>query len=112
MNCEQEILRTTYIFKLKQVSKKKLILWGAGSKGKKVAQLLIEREIAFEWVCDNPKKIGKDIYGQVLKSFEHLTILRNFQSIITVANHEAQVEIEQYFKTREMTAMNDYFFFC
>ena len=105
-------LKVNFFLECSKVSKKKLILWGAGSKGKKVAQLLIEREIAFEWVCDNPKKIGKDIYGQVLKSFEHLTILRNFQSIITVANHEAQVEIEQYFKTREMTAMNDYFFFC
>jgi glycosyltransferase involved in cell wall biosynthesis len=105
-------LKVNYFLELSRVNAQQLILWGAGAKGKKVAQLLLERKIAFEWVCDNPKKIGKAIYGQVLKSFNYLDTLHNFQSIICVANPEAQVEIEAYFKSREMAAMHDYFFFC
>ena len=91
---------------------KTLVIWGAGTKGKKVAQILIEKNIAFEWVCDNPKKIGKDIYNQTLKPFECLSDIKNYQSIITVANQEAQTEIKNYFKTQKRTAMKDYFFFC
>ena len=105
-------LKVNYFLELSKSKKKHLILWGAGNKGKKVAHLLIEKEIPFEWVCDNPKKIGKNIYGKFLKPFEYLNTLSNFQSIITVANHVAQVEIVQYFQKRKMTAMNDYFFFC
>ena len=105
-------LKINYFFELSHDKEKTIIIWGAGAKGKKVAQLLIEKNNPFEWVCDNPKKIGKDIYNQTLKSFEYLSTIENYQSIITVANHEAQLEIEQYFQSHKMTAMNDYFFFC
>ena len=105
-------LKVNYFLELSHDKKKKIIIWGAGAKGKKVAQLLIEKNTAFEWVCDNPKKIGKDIYNQTLKSFEYLSTIKNYQSIITVANHEAQLEIEHYFQSHKMSAMNDYFFFC
>ena len=105
-------LKVNYFLELSHNKEKKIIVWGAGAKGKKVAQLLIEKKTAFEWVCDNPKKIGKDIYNQTLKSFEYLSTIENYQSIITVANHEAQLEIVQYFKDLKMSSMNDYFFFC
>ena len=105
-------LKVNYFLELSHNTEKTLVIWGAGAKGKKVAQLLIEKNISFEWVCDNPKKIGKDIYNQTLKSFEYLSTIENYQSIVTVANHEAQLEIEQYFQSNKMTAMNDYFFFC
>jgi len=83
-----------------------------GTKGKKVAQLLIEKNTPFVWVCDNPKKIGKDIYNQTLKPFEYLNKLISYQSIITVANQDAQIEIKHYFNIHKKTAMKDYFFFC
>ncbi|MDB9954267.1 glycosyltransferase [Flavobacteriaceae bacterium] len=105
-------LKVNYFLELSHDKEKTIIIWGAGAKGKKVAQLLIEKNTPFEWVCDNPKKIGKNIYNQTLKSFEYLSTIENYQSIITVANHEAQLEIEAYFQTQKMTAMNDYFFFC
>jgi glycosyltransferase involved in cell wall biosynthesis len=105
-------LKVDYFLELSHDKEKTLVIWGAGTKGKKVAQLLIRKRIAFEWVCDNPKKIGKDIYNQPLKPFEYLSRIKNYQSIISVANQEAQSEIEQYFKTHKKTAMKDYFFFC
>jgi glycosyltransferase involved in cell wall biosynthesis len=105
-------LKVNYFLELSHDKEKTLVIWGAGTKGKKVAQILIEKNIAFEWVCDNPKKIGKDIYNQTLKPFECLSDIKNYQSIITVANQEAQTEIKNYFKTQKRTAMKDYFFFC
>ena len=105
-------LKVHYFLELSRVKEKTIIIWGAGSKGKKVAQLLIKKNTPFEWVCDNPKKIGKDIYNQTLKPFEYLSTIENYQSIITVANHDAQLEIEHYLQTNKKTNMNDYFFFC
>lgn len=105
-------LKVSYFLELTHDTAKQLVVWGAGRKGKKVAQLLIEKNTSFDWICDNPKKIGKDIYNKILKPFEFLTTLKNYQCIVTVANREAQLEIEQYFQTHKKAPMNDYFFFC
>ena len=77
---------------------KTLTIWGAGNKGKIIAKILLEKNIPFEWICDNPKKIGKDIYGKELKAFEALAKIKNAQSIITVANKTAQKEIRAFLK--------------
>lgn len=105
-------IKVNYFLELSYNKNKTLVIWGAGTKGKKVAQLLIEKNTPFEWVCDNPKKIGKDIYNQTLKPFEYLNSIKNYQSIVTVANQEAQLEIKQYFQAHQKTSMKDYFFFC
>ncbi|TXB65967.1 glycosyltransferase family 2 protein [Vicingus serpentipes] len=91
---------------------KKLVVWGAGKKGKLIAELLLKRNIPFSWICDNPKKIGKDIYNQKLLSFTELENIENNQSIVTVASPTAQKEIQRYFAVRERLPMVDYFFFC
>ena len=105
-------LKVNYFLELSHDKEKTIVIWGAGTKGKKVAQLLIEKNTPFVWVCDNPKKIGKDIYNQTLKPFEYLNKLISYQSIITVANQDAQMEIKHYFNIHKKTAMKDYFFFC
>lgn len=46
------------------------VLIGAGKKGKAVARELQRLEIPFKWLTNNPKKIGHDIYGVILKSLE------------------------------------------
>jgi len=89
-----------------------LVVWGAGNKGKFIAKSLIEKNIDFEWICDNPKKIGKDIYGKLMKSFDCLETLEKPQSIITVANKAAQIEIRNYLNKLNMDAIDDYVFFC
>ena len=105
-------LKVDYFLELNYVDSRPLTIWGAGQKGKKVAQLLKEKQVPFIWVCDNPKKIGKHIYDELLYNFEHLSVLENPQSIVTVANAESQTEIKSYFKTQHMQSMIDYFFFC
>ena len=73
---------------------------------------LIEKEIDFFWICDNPKKIGKHIYNQKMLPFTALADIENTQSIITVANEKAQKEIRNYFKEHNYQPQKDYIFFC
>jgi len=105
-------LKLHYFFELNYDSSRSLIVWGAGLKGKYVAKTLLKKGLQFYWICDNPKKIGKDIYGQTLLSFQELKQFNTPQSIITVANAEAQLDIKSQLKTLKMKSMLDYFFFC
>ncbi len=105
-------LKLNYFLELDYNSNKTLVVWGAGNKGKKVAKTLINKNIPFEWICDNPKKIGKDIYGKILKPFIYLEQIKNTQSIITVANKTAQKDIKDYLNTLNLKSIDDYVFFC
>lgn len=105
-------LKVDYFLELDYDATRPLTVWGAGQKGKKVATLLKQKAVPFIWICDNPKKIGKHIYDELLHSFKHLNLLENPQSIVTVANPISQEEITSYFKTQQMKSMIDYFFFC
>ncbi|MEM5566240.1 glycosyltransferase family 2 protein [Psychroserpens sp. AS72] len=105
-------LKVDYFLELNHDASRPLTIWGAGQKGKKVAKLLKQKGITFIWICDNPKKISKHIYDELLYSFEHLKTLDHPQCIVSVANTEAQIEIKRYFNTLKMESMVDYFFFC
>ncbi len=105
-------IKIHYFLRLDYNDSRPLSLWGAGDKGKTIAKTLIEKDIPFHWICDNPKKIGRDIYGQKLKPFHFLKQIESPQSIITVANPEAQKQIRNYLSKLELQSMHDYFFFC
>jgi glycosyltransferase involved in cell wall biosynthesis len=105
-------IKLHYFLKLDYNPDRMLTVWGAGTKGKTIAKQLIALEIQFVWICDNIKKIGKHIYGKELFNFDTLSSLSSPQSIVTVANHDAQKEITVYFNNQNMVSMQDYFFFC
>ncbi|MBO0340856.1 MAG: glycosyltransferase family 2 protein [Bacteroidota bacterium] len=105
-------IKLHYFLKLDHDIQRPLVVWGAGFKGKKIAKGLKKKGLDFVWLCDNPNKIGKKIYGKVLVHFEALQDLKNPQSIITVANEDAQQEIRSYFSELGQSPMQDYFFFC
>lgn len=105
-------LKLHHFLKLDYNPSRVLVIWGAGHKGKFSANYLIEHNIDFIWICDNPKKIGKHIYNQELHSFEYLKSIKNVQSLITVANQKAQKEIRTYLANQNKLPMVDYFFFC
>lgn len=105
-------IKLHYFLKLDFNPNRPLVVWGAGFKGKAVAKGLKKMGISITWLCDNPNKIGKKIYGQELIHFQALETLENPQSIVTVANSKAQMEIRDYFKKLAQSPMIDYFFFC
>lgn len=105
-------IKLHYFLKLDYDPARPLVVWGAGFKGKSIAKSLVNQDLSFVWLCDNPSKIGKKIYGQELVHFETLKKLENPQSVVTVANETAQKEIREYFSNLNQQAMKDYFFFC
>lgn len=102
-------LKLSYFIKLDYNRDKKLVLWGAGKKGKKLAQLLIQHEIPFLWLSNNIKKQGIKIYNQILHSTEELKNAMNIQIIITVAARGAKAEI---LKELDRLSLKDLYFFC
>lgn len=105
-------LKVYYFLKLDWDTNRPLVLWGAGNKGKTAAKLLRTQKISFYWVCDNPNKIGKEIYGQMLLSYTEIGKMKKPQSLITVANAKAQKQIRSFLEDHSQKDMTDYFFFC
>ncbi|OWW25595.1 glycosyl transferase family 2 [Zobellia sp. OII3] len=105
-------IKLRYFLKLNYEPDRPLTVWGAGTKGKEIAKGLQAQNIDFYWLCDNPKKIGKHIYGKEMLHFSKLKELPNPQSIVTVANEEAQQYIRKFFSGLGQKPMVDYFFFC
>ncbi|MEM9144189.1 MAG: glycosyltransferase family 2 protein [Bacteroidota bacterium] len=105
-------IKLRYFLKLEYDIHRPLAVWGAGNKGKEIAKRLVQGKIDFYWLCDNPKKIGKSIYGKEMLHYKVLRELGHPQSIITVANEEAQDMIRAYLSQLGQVSMRDYFFFC
>ncbi len=105
-------LKMKYFFKLDQDPTKEILIWGAGKKGKKLAALLQAENVPYTWACNNPNKIGKDILGKILLNITEISDFNKYQSIITVANDDAQAEIKKSFTGMNLIANKDYFFFC
>ncbi|GGG45803.1 glycosyltransferase family 2 protein [Bizionia arctica] len=105
-------IKLSYFLELDIDVSRPLVIWGAGNKGKTIAKLLIEKGIAFTWVCNNSKKIGKDIYDKKLFGFQNINKMEHTQTIITVANKQEQQSIRDFFNSNNKNEMKDYFFFC
>ena len=105
-------IKLHYFLKLDRNPSRPLAIWGAGFKGKTIAKNLKGKAHPFRWLCDNPKKIGKKIYGVRMEHYSVLNSLPKAQSIITVANQAAQNEIRDFLHSRGALPMEDYFFFC
>jgi glycosyltransferase involved in cell wall biosynthesis len=105
-------LKINYFFSIERDSNRPLALWGAGKNGKDLAKLIQGQESNLNWVCDNEKKIGKDIYGIRMERFEKIKDLNDPQIIIAVASPDGQKEIETILKSWNLTAGDDYWFFA
>ena len=86
-----------------------LIVWGAGKKGKQIVQLLQSKQIPLQWICDNDKKIGQEIYAVKIDSIQLLEKVSEAQLIIAVANPEEQQAIRSYLYSNDNMRP---FFFC
>ncbi|ADV50734.1 glycosyl transferase family 2 [Cellulophaga algicola DSM 14237] len=105
-------LKFHYFKEIELNPKKNIVLWGAGKKGKTMAQKLINAAIDFRWICNNTKKIGKHIYEVEMQSVTALKEIENPQLIITVANQEDQKAIKTLLESLHLTSYEDYYFFC
>ena len=102
-------IKVKWFFKIHFQTDKKLILWGAGKKGKAIARLLQNQVSDFLWISNNVNKIGHVISSIEIKEQSILDELENPQIIIAVANTEEQDEIR---KTLSHLHIDDCYFFC
>ena len=84
------LIKTHYFLKHELKNNEDLILWGAGKKAKAIAKIFIEKKVIFRWITNNPKKIGKHIYGQKIINTDNILISDNSQVIIAIASKNFQ----------------------
>lgn len=87
---------------------KNLIIWGAGKRGKLIARTLNTKKIHFTLACNNPNKIGHQIYGSKTIDETRLYAIQNKQIIVTVANIDEQKAIREICQNQHWEA----YFFC
>jgi glycosyltransferase involved in cell wall biosynthesis len=104
-------IKVDYFLKLDYDPTKTMFLWGAGGKSKNVSKLIIQKDIAFIWGCNNPNKIGHNIYDKIMQNASGILDdnTTKYQAIITVANPEEQKEIKALLKNKPNI---EAFWFC
>ena len=105
-------LKLPYFLELDFDKKRSLVLWGAGRKGKQLAQKLIAQKIDFYWVSNNEKKNGKQIYEKLIHHFDKVKTLQQPQVIVSVSSPDGQREILDFFQKNKLEKGKGYFFFC
>lgn len=83
-------LKIKYFLEIDYDKNMSLVIWGAGKKGKYIAKSLTALDIPYTWITNNPKKIGHNIYGVILKDSRNSNLLDNAQVLLSAANKRDQ----------------------
>lgn len=102
-------LKVAYFAELEYEKGESIYLWGSGKKGKSIAKLLQELDIAFHWITNNEKKIGHIIYSIKLEEESTLPITGSSKVIIAVAGKEDQEYIRTFLEVNKHISP---FWFC
>ena len=105
-------LKVKYFYQIDRDREKTLVLWGAGRNGKDLAKLLLDEEDTFHWVCDNDRKIGKDVYGIKMEHFSYIPSIENAQILIVVTSPKEKQLIQLRLKYWNKKPGEDYWFFA
>ena len=89
----------------------KLVLWGASKNGKSLVLLLRRFGIQPVWVCENPGKIGKEIYDITLQDVRTIQLLSKPQVLIAVSDPEARPLIAEKLNIFGLKEGSNYWFF-
>ena len=87
-------LKLHYFLNLDLDHTRPLALWGAGTKGKYLAQALNAINIPFSWHTDNEKKWQAPIYGQVLRPSQEIAM--DAQVIYAIAEQDALADTSSF----------------
>lgn len=105
-------LKLRNFIELDRDHKRPLVLWGAGRNGKDMAKLLLELELKFHWVCDNPNKIGHDVYGVIMEDCEAVKSIDKPQIMIVVAAPDGKIAIRETLASWGKEPAKDFWFFA
>ncbi len=104
-------LKIRYFQELDRDPERPLVLWGAGRNGKDMAKILLYSDMKFHWVCDNPRKVGKDIYGIKLEALEAIPDIEHPQIMVVVSSPDARTIITDQLSQWGKKPVADYWFF-
>jgi len=105
-------LKVKYFNQLDRDTSRELVIWGAGKNGKDLVKLFIEfAPNKPTWVCDNERKIGRDIYGIIMQSTTAIPAMNNPQIIIAVSSPTDKLDIEAQLNSWGKEPRKDYWFF-
>jgi len=65
----------------------------------------------FQWVCDNPKKIGKHIYDIKMEDFSTIPSYNSPQIVIVVTSPSEKIAIRNQLENWHKEPGTDYWFF-
>lgn len=88
-----------------------LVLWGAGKNGKDFAKGLQQRDMDFDWVCDNPRKIGKDVYGVRMHGIDRIHELADPVVLVVVSSPDDKKAIRNQLQLWGKSVQQDFWFF-
>ena len=104
-------LKLRYFLELDRDPERRLVLWGAGRNGKDMAKLLQHHEVTFDWVCDNPRKVGHLIYGVPLHHSSEILSWKSPQIMVVVSSPAGKKEIRETLQQWGKEPVTDYWFF-
>lgn len=105
-------MKVRFFYELDRDYFRPLVLWGAGRNGKDMAKLLQAKNDTFHWVCDNDRKIGKDIYDVRIQHFTEIQSIENPQIMIVVSSPDGKKEIQEQLDGWGKKVVSDYWFFA
>lgn len=105
-------LKVSYFFKLHYNKDKEINIWGAGRRGKKLAEALVKHEIPFKWYCKNPEKIGKHIYHVLIEDFSTFSFTDDKQVLVTFSKNNLSNDELNNILPENKHVNKDYFFFA
>jgi len=87
----------------------RLVLWGAGRKGKEIASLLLDRGVQFSWISGNSKKVGHQIYDQELISESEFSFADQDKTIVAIAGDPLN-EVKKMIREKDLPGQ--FYFFA
>lgn len=92
-------------------TRRKLLLWGAGRKGKQLARKLLDMGIPFEWTSNNPEKTGKHIYEKKILNEPSEKEWAVHQIILAFSSPEDRRNMQKRLDKLHLEVNEDYFWF-
>ena len=104
-------MKLRYFYELDRDPSRPLVVWGAGKNGKDLVKEILKFEKDIVWVCDNEKKIGKDIYDIRMRHFNEVPNIQNPQIITVVSSDDDKRSIKSQLESWNKQPVKDFWFF-
>ncbi len=104
-------MKLRYFYQIDRDKIRPLVVWGAGRNGKDLVKLITDYESDLRWVCDNERKVGKDVYGIRMQHCDEISSMENPQILIAVTSPTEKENIRKLLKDWEKEPVTDFWFF-